>query len=335
MFNVFVQLSGRHTVVAGQLSQKVALTGITMRSLQPPARVAVVLSPALGDSLLMMIVVRNLHESGVAVTAFGRNAVTLNGWFPDLDIQPELTRDTAQAILPRYERVIAMRRDGPIADPGLQLPEVVLLEVACRARSSKSMAERLMQFSRDELGLAQAGKSNGMSAPGALEHRRHRNRIAIHPTASTRDKCWLPSRFVRLALRLRKLGFDPQFVVAPSERDAWTFVQAHGIGLPQLGSLENVAAWLYESGWFIGNDSGIGHLASCLQVPTLSLFMRRGLARTWQPGWGAGRVVVGGYLPTARLRERYWKYTLSVTRVARAFDQLREQIQTQAREALA
>lgn len=302
-----------------------------MRPLQPASHVAVVLSPALGDSLLMMIVVRNLRASGVAVSVFGRNAIALATWFPDLDLQPELTRDTAQAILPRYGRVIAMRRDGPIADPTLQLPEVVLLEPACRARSSKSMAERLMQFCHDEFGLTQAGKSNGMIAPGSLQHRRHLNRIAIHPTASTRDKCWLPSRFVRLALKLRKLGFDPQFVVAPQERDAWTFVQAYGIGLPELGSLENVAAWLYESGWFIGNDSGIGHLASCLQVPTLSLFMRRGLARTWQPGWGAGRVVIGGYLPTARLRERYWKYTLSVARVARAFDRLRDQM----REALA
>ncbi|WP_322052011.1 glycosyltransferase family 9 protein [Paraburkholderia bannensis] len=302
-----------------------------MRPLQPASRVAVVLSPALGDSLLMMIVVRNLRANGVAVTAFGRNAIALAQWFPDLDIQPDLTRDTAQAILPRYERVIAMRRDGPIADPALQLPEVVLLEPACRARSSKSMAERLMQFCRDELGLAQAGKSNGMSAPGVFEHRRHRTRIAIHPTASTRDKCWLPSRFLRLALKLRKLGFDPQFVVAPQEREAWAFVESHGIALPELGSLENVAAWLYESGWFIGNDSGIGHLASCLEVPTLSLFMRRGLARTWQPGWGTGRVVIGGYLPTARLRERYWKYTLSVARVARAFERLRHQM----REALA
>ncbi|WP_321815310.1 MULTISPECIES: glycosyltransferase family 9 protein [unclassified Paraburkholderia] len=295
-----------------------------MRPLQPASRVAVVLSSALGDSLLMMIVVRNLRENGMTVSVFGRNAVTLAAWFPGIDIQPELTSDTARTLLPGFDHVIAMRRNGPIADPALPLADLILLEPACRARSTKSMADRLMHFCRDELGLADAVKHNGMTAPAGLQPRRFHNRIAIHPTASTHDKCWLPSRFIRLALRLRKLGFQPQFVVAPQERAAWTHVESYGIGLPELGSLDNVAAWIYESGWFIGNDSGIGHLASCLQVPTLSLFMRRGLARTWQPGWGIGRVVIGGYLPTARLRERYWKYTLSVSRVARAFQQLQE-----------
>ncbi|MBB3002751.1 MAG: glycosyltransferase family 9 protein [Paraburkholderia tropica] len=295
-----------------------------MRVLQPASRVAVVLSPALGDSLLTMIVVRNLQASGVSATVFGTHASELAAWFPDVDIRPALTRETAPDALASFDRVIQMHPDRPLDAQALRHPDVVLLDSTCRARSPKSMAERLMQFSRDELGLATAGKSNGMVAPAHLQHRKYANRVAIHPTASTRDKCWLPSRFVRLAMRLRKLGFSPQFIVAPEEREAWAYVEAYGIELPKLGSVDTVAAFLYESGWFIGNDSGIGHLASNLQVPTLSLFMRRGLARTWQPGWGAGRVVVGRFLPTGRLRERYWKYTLSVARVAKAFEQLRE-----------
>ena len=88
--------------------------------------------------------------------------------------------------------------------------------------------------------------------------------------------------------------------------------------------LDNVATWVYESGWFIGNDSGIGHLASSLHIPTLSLFMRRGIARTWRPDWGTGQVLIGStFLPTGFLKERYWKYMLSVRQVSRAFEQLR------------
>jgi hypothetical protein len=35
-------------------------------------------------------------------------------------------------------------------------------------------------------------------------------------------------------------------------------------------------------------------------------------------------VLIGStYLPTGRLKERYWKYMLSVGKVARAFEQLR------------
>jgi ADP-heptose:LPS heptosyltransferase len=112
--------------------------------------------------------------------------------------------------------------------------------------------------------------------------------------------------------------------VAPEERAHWTHIEQLGLTLADLGPLDQVAAWLYESGWFIGNDSGVGHLASSLQVPTLSLFMRRGTARTWRPGWGVGQVLIGSaYLPTGRLKERYWKYMLSVNKVSQAFDRLR------------
>jgi len=52
--------------------------------------------------------------------------------------------------------------------------------------------------------------------------------------------------------------------------------------------------------------------------------MRRGTARTWRPGWGVGQVLIGSaYLPTGWLKERYWKYMLSVNRVSEAFDRLR------------
>jgi len=35
-------------------------------------------------------------------------------------------------------------------------------------------------------------------------------------------------------------------------------------------------------------------------------------------------VLIGsGYLPTGRLKERYWKYMLSVNKVSNAFDRLR------------
>ncbi|HTI18020.1 MAG TPA: glycosyltransferase family 9 protein [Trinickia sp.] len=282
------------------------------------------LSPALGDSLLMMTIARNLRLAQIAVTAFGSQMQVIKDWFPDIDIRPDLTEDRLDATLPEFDAVIQMHRDRPFVDLHRLHPRVILLEPLYRARSPEAMADRLARFCKEQLGLTLAGKSNGITAPPGLEHRRHSLRVAIHPTASTSDKCWLPSRFLRLALQLRERGFQPQFVVAPQERAEWRHVERSGLTLPHFDSLHDVATWLYESGWFIGNDSGIGHLASSLQVPTLSLFMRRGIARTWRPGWGSGQVLVGSsLLPTGRLRERYWKYMLSVGKVTQAFDQLR------------
>ena len=290
----------------------------------PISRVALVLSPAIGDSLLMMTIARNLQQNGIAVTAFGRQIQSLRDWFPRVETQDDLDAGELEARLSGFDRVIQMHRNKPFAGLEQAHPRVILLDHLCRARSSHSMAHRVARFCQDEFGLASAHKSNGMTAPAGLQHRKHPLRVAIHPTASTADKCWLPSRFIRLAIKLRELGFSPEFVVAPQERADWIHIERLGLALPDLGSLDNVARWVFESGWFIGNDSGIGHLASSLHIPTLSLFMRRGIAHTWRPDWGAGQVLIGStYLPTGFLKERYWKYMLSVRQVSRAFEQMR------------
>jgi heptosyltransferase-3 len=290
----------------------------------PISRVALVLSPAIGDSLLMMTSARNLQQNGIAVTVFGRQIQALRGWFPGVETQDDLGAGDLAAKLAGFDRVIQMHRNKPFAGLEQAHPHVIFLDHICRVRSSHSMADRLARFCLDEFGLASAHKSNGMTAPAGLQHRKYPVRVAIHPTASTADKCWLPSRFIRLAVKLRELGFSPEFVVAPQERADWIHIERLGLALPDLGSLDNVAKWVFESGWFIGNDSGIGHLASSLHIPTLSLFMRRGIAHTWRPDWGAGQVLIGStYLPTGFLKERYWKYMLSVRQVSRAFDQMR------------
>jgi heptosyltransferase III len=288
------------------------------------SRVALVLSPAIGDSLLMMTIARNLQQNGVYVTVFGRQIQSLQAWFPDISTEADLDAENLAAKLAPFDTVIQMHCNKPFVGLEQYHPNVILLDHICRVHSAESMADRLTRFCRDELGLAAVHKSNGMTAPAGLQHRKFPLRVAIHPTASTADKCWLPSRFIRLAIKLREHGFTPEFVVAPQERADWIHVERYGLALPDLGSLDNVATWIFESGWFIGNDSGIGHLASSLHIPTLSLFMRRGIAHTWRPGWGAGQVLIGSrYLPTGFLKERYWKYMLSVRRVSRAFEQLR------------
>jgi hypothetical protein len=281
----------------------------------------------LGDSLLLMTVARNLQLGGRTVTVFSQQMHALRAWFPGIDIQPALHEAEADAMLRPFDTVIQLHADRPVPSFAQRHPHAIVLEHLFRARSTEALAGRLAQFCRESLHLSHAQTNNGLAAPAGLIHRKHRLRVAIHPTASTPDKRWLAQRFVRLALRLKARGFEPHFVVTDEERGAWEHVQKHGIGLPRLGTLDNVAAFIVESGWFIGNDSGIGHLASCLQVPTLSLFMRRGIARTWRPGWGAGKVLVGGaWLPTGRLKERCWKYALSVRQVLRAFDQLQREV---------
>lgn len=292
-----------------------------------PRRVALLLSSALGDSLVFCVVAHNLQRQGASVCVFGDQAVLLKAWFPDVDVAATPGREALPALLAEFDLVLQLHTDRPFADVVECHPNVRVLSHVLNAPSADAIATRLADVCRSEWSIDDPVRSNGLRAPEGLVPRRHANRVVIHPTASTSDKCWLPSRFIRLGKALRQAGFDPQFVLAPNERAAWKVIEQEGMSMPVFASLSDVAALIYESGWFIGNDSGIGHLASNLQIPTLSLFMRRGIARTWRPDFGPGKVLVGGsYIPTGRLKERYWKYALSVRAVMKAFAQLRAEV---------
>jgi hypothetical protein len=142
------------------------------QSVRQVSRIALILSPALGDSLLMMTIARNLQLGEIAVTVFGYQAHMIKDWFPGLDILPNLTSSRLAEALQSFDAVIQMHRDRPFSDLHRLHPRVILLESIYRARSSESMVERLMRFCREELGLASAERSNGITAPAGLQHRK-------------------------------------------------------------------------------------------------------------------------------------------------------------------
>lgn len=285
-----------------------------------PTRVAVVMSNAIGDTLVLMVIVQNLLRNGFDVTAFGHPAYRLRHWFPNVAIRPLPDNKDADALLARYDTVLQMHRDQPITRLTDVHPCVVYLDEIEFGDRSGCMAERFAAFCRDELGLSNVDLYNGITPPPTLRHRHYIRRIAIHPEASTEDKRWLSGRFVKLAHNLRQRGYDVNFVIAPHERGRWCELERWNIPAPEFSSPHELACWLYESGWFIGNDSGVGHLASNLSIPTISLFRRRRVSERWRPAWGTVNVVLPWqWVPTARLKEKLWRQTLTCARVLSAF----------------
>lgn len=286
-------------------------------------RVAFSMSNAIGDSLVSMIIVRNMLKDGINVTVFGAPAYALRHWFPDVPIHPLPSGEGSAGAFAGYDTVLQMQWNQPLP---------YLLDVHPRVRTLHDvefgdhpgcMAERFADFCRNELGLSNVSLDNGVTPPHHLRHRQYAQRVAIHPEASTDDKRWPASRFLRLAQRLRQRGYEPYFVIAPHERERWKDLEAWGIPAPHFGDLHELASWVYESGYFIGNDSGIGHLASNLGIPSVSLFRRRGVSARWRPVWGAVEVVLPWqWVPTSRLKERFWRQTLTCSRVLSAFTRM-------------
>jgi ADP-heptose:LPS heptosyltransferase len=147
--------------------------------------------------------------------------------------------------------------------------------------------------------------------------------VAIHPTSADSRKNWDRSKFEKLAAALEQEGYEPHFILSPKERPLWLDSM---VNTPLFPTLSELAAFLYESGYAIGNDSMVGHLSSNLLLPTLIIADSPVRMRLWRPGWHAGAVITPPtWIPNwkfLRLRRNHWRRWISVNQVATAFKTL-------------
>lgn len=110
--------------------------------------------------------------------------------------------------------------------------------------------------------------------------------VVIHPGAGSPHKCWPAERFLELIALLRGGGRAVQVLLGEVERERWggeviaRFAKAADVQEP--GSYVDLLARLSGASAFVGNDSGPGHLAGVLGVPTVSIFGPSNPAR-WRP----------------------------------------------------
>jgi hypothetical protein len=146
---------------------------------------------------------------------------------------------------------------------------------------------------------------NGITPPTNLSHRLYPKRVLIHHTSSAPEKNWLKSKYDVVLRGLKKRGFEPVFV-------------------PKFATLSELAAFVYESGFLIGNDSLVGHLASNLSIPTLIVADHDKRMRLWRPGWYPGSIVtVRQWIPQWKFLRKNWQHLISPSHVLSVFDQIK------------
>jgi ADP-heptose:LPS heptosyltransferase len=99
--------------------------------------------------------------------------------------------------------------------------------------------------------------------------------IALHPGSGSAAKNWPVELFIKLARHVERLpGTTAFFVVGEADRAAETALRSRAPELPVLAgtSLLATAQTLACAGGFVGNDSGITHLAAALGLPVVALF---------------------------------------------------------------
>jgi len=115
--------------------------------------------------------------------------------------------------------------------------------------------------------------------------------LVVHPGAGSPAKCWPAAAFARVLTTLAsRARLNVAVHQGPADAAAGAALHRHvGDGVVWLRepALPALAGVLAGAALFVGNDSGVSHLAAALGVPSLVLFDARHL--DWRPWWpGAG-----------------------------------------------
>lgn len=290
--------------------------------------IAVFCANGLGDGLLSMVIAHNLYLNGHFVTIYSNILYHMKDCFSNVRIKPFVSEESLGEELSAYDFIIAF--DHSMVSRSCKRGEETFILLESSYDKKKSMLENILSVCKENLSLPSPTRDNGMRIPGDALYRCFSKRVLIHPFSSSEKKNWPLEKFVKLAKSLRKEDFRPIFLASPEERNSreCIFIEEKGLDLISFSDFPSLIKYVYESGYMIGNDSGPGHLASFLRIPTLSIFARKSYSHLWRPGWGIGETV-SPVIPLlgSSLRQKYWKNFLLASKVLKSFKSLVKKFQ--------
>jgi ADP-heptose:LPS heptosyltransferase len=123
----------------------------------------------------------------------------------------------------------------------------------------------------------------------------------MHPAAAFDSKTWAAANFARVADQLDARGLRVVAIAAPGEARVLEDVRRHALS-PLIAfddlSLPEVTALAARAALFVGNDSGIAHIASAVRAPTVVVFGSSNVAH-WRPWTSGPAEVVREEMPCA------------------------------------
>lgn len=259
-------------------------------------------STGLGDGCLFLSLCYNLAKAGYNVDCVHTKLSFMKDWIPSYRLYSREEFDFASK--KKEGSLIIINEDSSTytqnAIKHLRGSNLPFSSFAPSSRRSSLISQDPPIFFRRELSflknleiyfqnltnIALFEKKTGITSP---EIPKDPHAVAIHASASSPIRQWPLERFMKVYSDLQKMGYRPSFVFWHSPEEL-NLVKTLG------GSCENkvfseiklLATFLKSCSYFIGNDSGIGHLASSLGVPTLTLFNCPRKKILWKPGYTRG-----------------------------------------------
>lgn len=129
--------------------------------------------------------------------------------------------------------------------------------------------------------------------------------MVVHPGSGSREKCWPLTNYLTLIHRLSQQGLKGVLVTGVAEQ--WMENEIEKSERPRnwlwlkSPSLLQLAGLLSQASFYLGNDSGITHLAAACGAKGLALF-RKDMEASWKL-YGQVRVLSGGSLSEIGVEE--------------------------------
>jgi heptosyltransferase III len=171
--------------------------------------------------------------------------------------------------------------------------------IAAPGRPLEGKGRHIVDYLAETVGLKESfkGPRGRLLAPPPIAHAAD-NRdegglqadIAIHPGSGGAEKCWPAACFAAVIERLWQRNYSVLLLAGPADQQRINDLQSYLLSSPDPGMfkalseapLTAVAEHLQHCRCYLGNDSGISHLAAMLGVRSIVLFGPSNPA-TWRP----------------------------------------------------
>jgi len=232
--------------------------------------------------------VLSIDQKGMASFFVGGGALDLplSGFFNTFDLIAVFGKDKEGTLIGNLNRVCKGRilhiNPFPRWDEGIHLVDHLLREFSRHGLSASDGIPRLF------LNESDGAWANKYWTGKGIHPKERRQTIILHPGSGSRKKVWPLDRFRILLAYLQRNVSTRFFVVlgpaeGPEVRRVFEIVTS---GLPVVVgeglSLLQLASVMEGCRLFIGNDSGVSHLAAALGIPTLAIFGPTD-PRVWSP----------------------------------------------------
>jgi ADP-heptose:LPS heptosyltransferase len=261
-----------------------------------PVRITIVHQAALGDTVLLIPLFRALRHrfTGARITLVSKTnlgqMLTMLGmienhasaddrdhtaWFsppapPDHTDRPNSRpawADCDYLLCAVANKSDPWAQNAYLARPDAEPKSLLFFE----PRPPASYPGHVTQWHRDQLGeldLIEPQPPFPKSNPDGV--------VLIHPGSGGDNKCWPRERFISLGHTLKRNGIIPTFLLGEVEQEKWgrNLIEEMKREFPwylHMGLYE-LAEKISRARFFLGNDSGVTHLAAAMGIPVLALF---------------------------------------------------------------